>query len=565
MNKLKEMLAPKTVPAPEAESGKSPKKLSKFSCSLIIYSAVLLAVCVIGLIVFWNFLASYDKSLPETAVNRYLSEMTREKWYSLVAGDVKYDTNDFESPDALYDKTVTAISEGKISFVKNYDDDMSYFLVRDGKKFAELSLGRGANVGFGMTSHIITSCHILEETVAVTPFAVTVMVPDGASVKLNGIALGDGHITETGAASYQMSKYDAATVGRPTCTIYTVDGFYFMPEAVVTLDGEVLKATENGTLLMFDLPTDRFTSVTITAPSDAAVTVNGIGLDETPTASVPLYSEKYETAESTALTLNTYVINGLVTAPKITCTVAGKNVVPQVTNNETYFAYPTDMLNNAVIYVPHSASVTVNGIALGDDAFKETAVFGGFGGKSYAGYLTAFPQCDVYEIPDLYAIPEVKVSIGDTELAVDADTDDGKCEFVADYPASTDVPTDISDRAQAFTKAFLYYTACGYSGLNENYNYALGFTIWNTDAYNSIKESWIGVYFNDYYTLTYNKFGVTDYTKYTDDLVKISVEFDVDRDAWQYHFNDAGTYDITMIRTGGVWYVVEFSMTTVSK
>ncbi len=540
-------------------------KISKFGRGLLIYVAVLLVLLVIGLIIFWNFLRAYDASLPETALDGYLSALTQEEWKEMVASDAPYTTNGFESADVLYEKTASAISQAKISYTKNYeaytDAAPAYFLIRDGKKFAELTLKQGEDVGFGFTAFAVERCHIMEEAVAVEPFSVMVLAPKAAEVTLNGITLDAQYITEAERESPEFSKYNNKTEDRPMCTVYTVDGFYAMPKAEASLNGTALHAEENGALYTFAYPEGTFQTLTVTAPSTALLLLNGFKLGDAPTSSVVLGSNPYEEGITERVAMHTYEIRGLYGDVETACYINGKPLDVTEANNSLSFTYPEELIYHAKIMAPTGAEVTVNGMPITADTEKTTAVYDAMDTRTIATWMNRFPMCDVYDIGACYMPPEVTATLDGAILEVSSEGTQAEYTVLVAYPTDTEVPTEIARAAEDFTRAFLYYTVRGYEQFYENMLAAQKFTVAGSDAYTSLFESRYGVYFNSCYELVYKSIDVLSVTHYTDECVSVTVEFDIEKTRYGETTRDDGRYLLTLVKLqNGTWSVAEFTM-----
>lgn len=545
------------------EEKKQKGKRSVFGRGLLIYIAVLVAIFGIVLAVFWNFLASYDASLEETALKGYLSAMTEAEWKALISSHGVYDTNAFEDADALYEKSAKAISDAEITYVKNYqaysEESPVYYLARDGKRFAQISLKMGGDVGFGFTSFDVAECHMIEEAIAADPFSVMVLAPKDAEVMLNGMALDEAYITEADLESRRISKYSIGHDSRPKCVLYTVEGFYDIPTAEASLSGASLTAEEDGALFIFDYPDETFSTLTVKAPSNAVVRVNGIKLSDEPVSTEVLGDNPYEAKLFERITMNTYVLSGLFEQTDVTCFIDGKAVSDTAGEGMLMFAYPDALMYHTRIMAPAGAELTVNGIPITAETQKTTGVYDGFDERTIARWLGGtYPMCDVYDIGALYFAPEVKATLDGVALNVTSDAERTEYTVLVGYPTVTEVSEEIAAAAEDFVRTFMYYMTRGYYEFDRNIVLAQSKALRDSDAFRNVRESGYGVYFNSCYDIISNEAEAVSVTYFTEQCVKVAVEYEIDKTRHSLLYHDEGRYEVTLVCVDGQWSTAEF-------
>lgn len=543
----------------------NPKTTKKagFGKALLIYGAALTILFAVALVVFWQFLASYDASLPETTMRAYLEDMTRDDWKELLCANEIYHTNDFESSDALYGKNADAIAGSELSFVKNYekytDDAPAYDLVCEGKKFATVTLQVGGGVGFGFYAYDVASCEMMKESIAIEPFSVMVLAPKAAEVKLNGISLDGGYITEADMESRQVSKYCMTKETRPTCSVYTVEGFYGVPTVEALLNGTPLTAEENGALFVFDYPEETFTSLTVKAPSNATVRINGIKLTDEPSSKEVLGKNPYEEKLDDRISMNTYVLHGLFEEPEVSCIIGGKSAPETKGDGIVTFDYPEELIYRATVMAPAGATVSVNGIELTPETERTTGVYDGFDQRTIALWMGGnYPMCDTYDLGEMYFEPEIKASLDGVALNVTAGETPNAYAAAVGYPTDTEVPEEIALAAEDFVHTFVYYMTRGYYEFDRNILLAQSKVLKGSDAFRNVRESGYGVYFNSCYDILSNEATAVSVTRYTDHCVKVAVDYQVDKVRHSRNYHDEGRYEVTLVDIEGIWHVVEF-------
>ncbi len=145
----------------------------------------------------------------------------------------------------------------------------------------------------------------------------TYTVPYGATLTLNGNDVGREYIVENGIAYPFLTKFEQASAGIPTSSVYQISGLFEAPSVTVTYAGEEL-TDEDG---IYRLPSTIVNSYVIEAPDYATVKVNGITLSESEISKkkqeLPILNGVSGYAKSRPY-LTQYTVSGLINIPEIT-------------------------------------------------------------------------------------------------------------------------------------------------------------------------------------------------------------------------------------------------------
>ncbi len=298
------------------------KKLRGFSRFLVIYSAAFLVIVAVGLVFFWKYIAAYEISRPEHEMDDVVLAMETVNGSSALAADFK--VSDFEDKDTVFSDIYSTYIEGQSCTYRKmageYTDDAPVYVLRAGSTdLFKLSLKpKGENAaGYGFQLWEVSSLELLKDNTR----TVTVLVPPDSAVKINDIAVSEDYITDDHVEYENMTeqekRYNAdSDVYR---VLYAIDNLYGkVAVSVVDAEGAELTAeTSDENDFVYDA--ERY-SVKLTAPADAAVTINGVALREED-ATGKLFSqdlfkdlEKYATAVPD---FSVYEIEGLFAEPEI--------------------------------------------------------------------------------------------------------------------------------------------------------------------------------------------------------------------------------------------------------
>jgi len=104
----------------------------------------------------------------------------------------------------------------------------------------------------------------------------TVLVPDGSTVRINGVLLEESFTAETGIP-YGYSAMEADCSGLPSARKYTVGGLFAQPEVTAEYAGVILPAVweEASAVFTAEYPEELLYSCVVTVPAGSSVTLRG--------------------------------------------------------------------------------------------------------------------------------------------------------------------------------------------------------------------------------------------------------------------------------------------------
>lgn len=147
-------------------------------------------------------------------------------------------------------------------------------------------------------------------------------VPYGADVTVNGIAPGGDFIAETGIKYRYLTRFEENLTGIPTSVTYQISGLFRTPEISVAYNGTPLEQ-ENG---IYRLPDSETKTVTVLAPADATVKINGVAAGKgeitSARAELPILEGVSGYAKDRPYLVE-YTVSGLLSDPAVAAVLKG--------------------------------------------------------------------------------------------------------------------------------------------------------------------------------------------------------------------------------------------------
>ncbi|MBP3305129.1 MAG: hypothetical protein J6L24_04075 [Oscillospiraceae bacterium] len=175
----------------------------KFSIKLLIamgiYAAVFIAAAAFGLRWFWNYMAAYEASRPQTAMDTYMEQLEIGHLQDSAADLIAGIDHNIQSEDSCRQAIADAVSTD-ITYAKKVsectDTQLVYILSCGKQAIGRVTLIPGETDSFGYTPWIVGSesfdfSYLIGEGASVT-------VPHNYPVYVNGVCLSGEYITETG-------------------------------------------------------------------------------------------------------------------------------------------------------------------------------------------------------------------------------------------------------------------------------------------------------------------------------------------------------------------------------
>ncbi len=525
---------------------KKKKKLSPFAIGLMIYTAVLAIVIAVGLMIFSNFLAAYEASLPETALALLSDSSLPFAQREGVAN--AYLSNSSVNTDEQMRDALCALADGaeKISFSKNYTHDHHtdktpvYSIRADGERIGDVSLCEGEEGSFGFGSWRISQVYLYPDILLSEQIFIT---PKGAQLSLNGSVISNEYVSDTFIAegSYGITdgkKYD----------LYVINA---LPKATAaaTLDGESLLNSQSSGAVVFAYPTLPAQVYVITAPKDAIVTFDGQQLYEEHISSFNAGRAEKRSAFDKDDSLPIYVTYEVKSESEAPSVQASYNGEALASEDGLYFPYPESIYKTYTLSAPSSCAVYVNGITLGSDYMTDEAKLS----KDVEKYAQNPDRYKSYEISDVISELDISYSYGSESLKTEGDGYD----IVIPRNASLELKEKYTDDARAFVLDYVYYTSMGYIDIDANHENVKKRVYGNTELYTVIVKSKEAIKWNSPMQISYDSLECDNFTYLADNIFECEVSYDLDLIYYTQTRNYKGVYTLTFIITDEGRYLID--------
>lgn len=215
--------------------------ISVFYLCLIVGVALALIAMVFGLAYLRGVLADYEAVQPQYEAERIFDRYFRVPDYAELVGmsEMPGNLSPFETKDSLADAFDALYGGAEMSYAQttgSLDGSLRYLVKAGGKKIAVFTLapGAGEKSQYGFDRYALS---VVELYIRPTE-RVTVSVPEGSTVYLNGMAVSEDYCTARGIETESCAHMPDGVPGITYAT-YTVNALLRAPEVtVMTEKGE---------------------------------------------------------------------------------------------------------------------------------------------------------------------------------------------------------------------------------------------------------------------------------------------------------------------------------------
>lgn len=279
------------------------------------YVIVMLVIIAAGLVYLWLRMDTYERSLPTRAVETWMAGHSAGDWRQTLTEQgfqsSFVDGLDLAAPD--YYKNLSVYT----------DETPAYSVSFSARPLLTVKLTAGEKLRFGKHGWTVGE-------VTASDGGLAVYVPEGATVTVDGVALGPECLEQRDAQKLSLGVFEAGRTDIPGLSKYVLNRRFTLEGVEVTAaDGTVLTpSTSAGNAYYYPPLTSDYR---IVAPADAAVTVNGVRLtaENAGMETLPPGGGEFEMFEGVedrlpfvfaSLGRTAWTVEGLVAAPEVTAT-----------------------------------------------------------------------------------------------------------------------------------------------------------------------------------------------------------------------------------------------------
>ena len=209
---------------------KGNKKGMGFAIFMVVYGVLALIGIGLGLKLFWGYMESYEASRPKLAINQYMATVTPER--VVKECDLIIEETDFniQSREECYRYLLDALNE-EITYARKGSactDTTQTYVLRCG----DLVIGHFVIEAGAEDSHGFTPWHLKEEKFDLSSFmgteTLSVTVPQGYSVWVNGVQLDEGYVVNEERREYGLLKEFYSSYDMPELVLLTYEAGPFL-------------------------------------------------------------------------------------------------------------------------------------------------------------------------------------------------------------------------------------------------------------------------------------------------------------------------------------------------
>lgn len=275
-----------------------------------------------GFFAFWKLKlaadAPYNPERPEKLMETLLSTNTKEQWKQQLFALWDEPVSEYEEREPVFSAIFDSLTEGDFAFRPS--GEKNCFVLSSGDNDLAVLRYVYENESWRVQE---TKCLFTAQSESIR-----ILVPEEVVPTVNGIALSEAAVSNQALNYEDMNDYESRFEHKLLRREYSVSGLYQLPE--VEAEGARLIAVE-GNCWSYEPPDARSHSLSISAPSDATVCVDGVTLDAaliTARESVPVDVELSESLRSSLPAYSRYELSGLYSAaPAVTVTAADGTVL----------------------------------------------------------------------------------------------------------------------------------------------------------------------------------------------------------------------------------------------
>ena len=384
----------------------------------------------------------------------------------------------------------------------------------------------------------------------------SVTAPENAVVTVNGQKIDDKYAVRTNVLYSEINPYENSN-NELVCTKYAVAELYTPPSVEVEYEGAALVPVIKSDYSYVFMPGETH-SVTVKAPSNANVAVNGYLLTEEYVVDSKQYSDVLEEEKGTAeLPCEvTYRIDGMFSTPEVKADLDGIVLERTDEGNNYSFDYPMSAKYSITVRVPKGAELYI-----GDNKVDSSRIHGDIdiprleGLESYIGDL---PTMTLYSFEGLYLMPSFSASDSEGALDVYYESVGGKVGII-DFARFSEAEHDTENLLNLL-KLYVKYTAYGSQETQQNYNALMPYIVSGSPVAKILRESLESVKWNSAMTdIKYNDIGVRNFVDYGDNCFTCELYCDVMLSRWNNQRQYVSSWDVTCVKTNDGWLVWEMT------
>jgi len=531
------------------------QKISRFWKIYLTTTAVFLLFIAAGLGVFYDFIRAYEKAQPEHTAETYTASLSEEIFDEWIDHAAKKLSLVYDTPQSAASACRDALSKLSGEFIcqREYASSAEtpvYIITRDDVPVGKFTMRETGDGKYGFSAWEVVSGEAILDYLQADNISLSVCIPAYSVLSVNGVSVSDVEKNPENVLYSFASPFEKNT--KISSQLYQIDGLYSTPALKCTLNGtECVMKVENG-VHWFLYPDSVSDTYTISAPADAAVTVNGVSVGKEYIKETGIRYEYafVESSESNLPFEVKYEIPGLLSVPQVQVTLRGEKLSLAADGSHFQADYPQSQMYAYTLKVPQGSTVTMRGVSCAPykSAEQEDAYPGLYSDTARA------PKYDIYQLNGLF-LPAERINILYNGGEYSANTTQGE-NIIVQYPQTEN--QEAADSALQFARDYFTYISGGYNNTQDNLARALTHVKQGSALYGSIQRSLIGIQFvTPVSSQSYNTLEITDIRLMPAGEIYCKVVFDIDQKIYHVSRSYSGSLSLVTEKIGNTWKITE--------
>ncbi len=542
------------------ETKPKPRFFSRENTILVAMAAITVGAAILLTCLLAVRHRDFQRASDYEFVTSWLKKTANDSLYEVLLPHLETTRSPYESLEKAKANLHDRIAKGPITFARanTYSETApAYTLFVGGQEAFLLTLTDTGKGAAGYPRWRVASLTLSPQCALGRPL--TLEVPTGASVTVNGIAPGT-EATER-VPYHALSEFEADLSDEIACDRYTLGTFFSDPAITVVWEGQTLSADSlQGSVLRYSYPSSRTTAVSLTVPYGSVVKINNILLSgQYQTASgVPYpFLTRFEADLPDAPTAVVYQVAGLFQKPTVEV-ICGNDVLDEA--EDGVYRLPDALTKTVTVCAPNYATVKLNGISLG-----VTEMYGVRYDLPILEDVTAYvkerPLMVRYQVSGLLSDPLI--------IATDAQ---GSALSLNPYFTTEEetvfagtnfgtVPDKELLTLRTFAKSFITYTYSGTSKLSSHYNAVISMAPSKSPAYAKLKAAYKELYRTDIHSnIQYGEIEAIHYTVFADNAYAAVMEIPFTTKLNGEKLSHTVTMEILYVYSGNIRRIVNYKV-----
>lgn len=202
-------------------SGVKQKKSSFFKAYIIFFGTLILAI-IIGYIIMWNALSSYEKTVPTNLLKPIINEISK-KDFKRILNSPDLSISEFETVQDLKENLNNNVGNGKITYSRQAvtDDDIYLYNIKsDKKELISVTITKNSKKSkFGFSTYKVKKIAASSKP----KNKVVIQAPSDAKITLNGKHVSDKYITKKDI-NIEALEFVPDEIKKPSMVRYEITG-----------------------------------------------------------------------------------------------------------------------------------------------------------------------------------------------------------------------------------------------------------------------------------------------------------------------------------------------------